>query len=124
MLTSGFYKVLSLAWFLGILYLCSVNPSKLPSINFTFFEIDKLVHIILFGVQAYLIVFSFKLPNRSVYLLAFLLSVGYGVIIEIVQGLFLPLRSFDYADMLADLIGAIVFTLLAIVKNKYTNQIT
>ncbi len=101
------------AWALGILFLCTVNPSSLPSVRFNFvLGTDKLVHFILFGTQALLIILPSKKTFKN-YLYAFVISAGYGAFVEVIQGLFFTNRSFDYADMLANALG--VFTMLLLV---------
>lgn len=94
--------------------LCTINPSNLPSIKFNFkFGIDKVVHFLLFGILALLILIPNYNNCTNGYLLkAFLISSAYGISIEIIQGLFFANRTFDYADMLANTFGALFFTLM------------
>lgn len=116
------YK-LSYLWAVFILLLCTVNPASLPDFDFSFrFGKDKLVHFILFGVQALLIVLAnFGSNGTKHYLWSFFISSVYGIGIEIVQGLFFASRTFDFADMLANCMGAAsvvaVFLLFKLVRS-------
>lgn len=118
---------LSVLWALFALFLCGVNGNSLPKISFELFEIDKLAHMGLFGLQAWIIfyegVWKVKLEDKKqVWKLtwqAFLWSALYGAFIEGLQMTVFVGRSFDWADMLADAIGALsVFALYAWFRPK------
>jgi len=77
---------------------------------------DKWVHIFLFGMLAYL--FCFGLKSFSGDKIRLYLSVGiacllYGIIMEFVQKYFIPNRSFDIGDILADGVGSGIGALIA-----------
>ena len=86
-----------------------------------FFDIphfDKIVHVALFGgiVLFWGGYYAFR-PNRPagwqrLVLLWTLLSIGLGIVLEYVQFYFIPQRSFDRGDIVADAGGAIIATLL------------
>ena len=75
---------------------------------------DKVVHIGLFS----LLVILWSLPLRSrlkekqrlnqVYLLITLVYIVYGIAIEFIQRDFIPHRSFDLFDIVADTLGCVV----------------
>jgi VanZ family protein len=78
----------------------------------TWIKPDKLVHAVLFGMQYFLLYLPFaiqadskKIRDNSLYLA---LSVGvWGMSTEIIQR-FVPGRSFDWADLIADLLGILL----------------
>jgi len=81
---------------------------------------DKVVHILLFGVLALLLLraFLFKQKNSTLKaaLLAFLLTLLYGGFDEWHQG-FTPERTVDVWDWAADILGAaFVFPAIALIK--------
>lgn len=101
----------AILWALFVLFLCGINGSNLPDLHFNFvLGIDKIAHMFLFGIQAWLILkASHKKYNKSFIIYAFyaaIFSSLYGVLIEVLQGLLFVNRTFDYADMLANAIGA------------------
>lgn len=78
---------------------------------------DKLLHVIAFGGVGALSyrLFRFALPKRR-QSLAILWSIGtaclLGASLELIQSR-LPYRSMEFADLLADTIGAVIFVALA-----------
>jgi len=103
------------AWAMMIFILSTANPNAFPDITFNFvFGIDKLVHFLLYAFLALLLILvktRIKFLIHTVYM--FLLSVAYGISIEILQGMFFAGRTFDYADIIANTIGAAIGVLIA-----------
>jgi VanZ family protein len=93
----------ALLWSFLILSACGINGESLPKVSFDF-GIDKVAHFTLFLVQALLI----YLPQKKHFVWAILLSSCYGILIEFMQMTIFVNRSFDYADMLADVFGAMM----------------
>ena len=111
----------AIIWAVCILILCIMNPSKLPSIRVNWdIGPDKFAHFTMFAVMSLSLIIGLqKLEwKKKYYLYAGLISSIYGVIIEIIHGAFLIYRSFDYADMLANTIGAISISILFFIKSK------
>lgn len=99
-------------WALLILGLCGMNGNNIPQISFDF-GIDKIAHFILFGSQSWLILTGIKAHTQKPLSwnqlhLAVVFSIVYGVLIEILQATIFINRTFDFADMLADAIGALL----------------
>lgn len=102
---------LAILWACISLAACGVNGQSLPEISFDLIGIDKLAHFVLFGMQAFLIIHAHqrgrnKIDWRHVHL-AVIIGVVYGVLIEFLQFAVFVNRSYDYADMAADALGAI-----------------
>ena len=82
--------------------------------------LDKWIHIFLFGVMAFLacrvIIKTNKKSekNRLYFILAGLLCIAYGVIMEYVQKYYVPNRSFDVGDIIADSVGSVIGTVYSI----------
>jgi VanZ family protein len=88
------------------------------------FEIDKLVHLILFAVftflwGTYLCEKKFKNELRVLIVLT-LVAAGYGLIMEFYQKYFTE-RNFSILDALADSLGAIIGTLIT-KESPYGNR--
>ncbi|MFT3921535.1 MAG: VanZ family protein [Myxococcales bacterium] len=108
----------ALAWLPAILYTgfiwwLSSQPIKLDGIEHFPFQ-DKGVHFVEYGTLCLTICFAvFRTwPGRGVRaaLAAVLITVGLGLLDELHQA-FVPSRSSDGLDLLADLLGAMVFAL-------------
>ncbi|OJW02973.1 MAG: hypothetical protein BGO52_01300 [Sphingobacteriales bacterium 44-61] len=84
--------------------------------------LDKWIHVFLFGVMAFLAcwaIFKINKKNtrqRSYFIIAGLLCIAYGVIMEYVQKYYVPNRSFDAGDIIADAVGSVLGTVYSIRK--------
>ena len=116
------YLTLSIAWGFFIVYLLIIYSPKLglPS-SFPF--LDKVVHFILFFIQSILItntMYEYSDRNNRIILIAsiiFLLL--FGLIIEI-QQIYLPYRTFEIMDLIANFVGVLFgsFVVIYFRKNK------
>lgn len=115
----------ALLWAFLILVLCTMPVSGVTSIKLLdLLSFDKLAHMLLFALQFWFIAiglvkqykFSYK-RNRAASI-AFLLSVSYGGIIELIQGYLLSGRTMDIMDMIANIIGAIIGWFLFRIFNR------
>lgn len=95
--------------------------SQLPKSNlFGIIYFDKLVHVGCFTLLVWLFYYPFAKSGQSQtaknhYLIKLTLSaIVWGLLTELIQRYFVPGRSFDLMDFVADTIGAILA--LAIVK--------
>ncbi|MBR2200596.1 MAG: VanZ family protein [Bacteroidales bacterium] len=94
------YK-LSIIWALIMLLATTMKPGdEMPKIEIPY--MDKIVHFGIFGVLGFLITYE----KRRADLLTLALCAAFGAAIEVIQS-FLPWRSFEWADMLADTLGAL-----------------
>ena len=100
-------------WTLVIGFLCFMPGSMLPNEGrFAIPQFDKIVHMSLFGGFAFL--WSLYLSNKvsdtkrllRFFFLVFVLANAYGIGIEFVQQCCIPLRDFDEADIIAEILGA------------------
>ncbi len=111
-------KSLTFLWTLLVFYLCLMPQRKIAHIPI--FGIDKLVHVLFFGIFMFLLLFIMK-PNK--WMVSFLIATLFGCLIEGLQYYFTFLgRSGDWKDIIADALGAIIFGYLHyILSNKYKN---
>lgn len=86
---------------------------KFPPLTFLqWLNPDKIIHLILFGVECFLLLKAFcSLPsghlfNRRAALYAMMLSIGYGCVVEILQATVFTNRSGDIRDAIVNAIGA------------------
>ena len=105
-----------IAWFFIVLVLTCLPGDDLPEVNnwFKEYHIDKLVHAGMFTLLAYL--FIYPLAQRGIaaaqkknYFIKIVLAVTlWGLTTELIQKYFIPGRSFDWFDWLADGAGAFI----------------
>ena len=98
-----------------ILILTGLPGSLLPHAK-PILGLDKVVHFLMYAVFAFACVWGYRKQYASrdtaykkrALLLALAVSVAYGGLTELLQEHFVPLRTGDWFDFLADSIGAMV----------------
>lgn len=116
------YFLPALGWALLIASLSTT--SALPSIAWDFLAPDKIGHLVFYAILTGLLFWAmaqgqWRVIHLSKWALvtAVVLASGYGIFLELVQAN-LPHRQFDYADMIANCLGA----LLAVVIYLYSHR--
>ena len=99
----------SLIWALLILIACTCRVQTDSGIDLDIPFLDKVVHFVMYLILGVLFTFEFrritpKYFYKHLYKLL-IICVVYGIFIEVVQ-YFLPWRGFEFADMIADGLGA------------------
>lgn len=109
------YNKAAFAWALLILILCGIPGNNFPRLSFLdWLRPDKIVHLILFGVQSYLFIVGFS--RQTIYTdlskhaqrWGVLLSISYGALVEVLQSTIFIGRSGDVRDAIANAIGALL----------------
>ncbi|WP_035141102.1 VanZ family protein [Flavobacterium daejeonense] len=114
----------ALAWTGNIIYLCLIKASELPQITIPY--IDKYVHAIFHFVFSllwfYAFRFSFKMVHRVKLLsIVFVMSLVFGIAIELFQTYLMVTRNGDAVDVLANSTGALLAILTIQILNKKFN---
>lgn len=106
-----FSTQLYLGWVLFIALITLLPGSSIPNyIDWNFLELDKIIHMTVFTVLTFFGCYHFKSRKKnqkSIVIFSLLLAISYGTIIELLQT-FIPQRGFDYADLTADVVGAVL----------------
>ena len=103
------YNQYSIALFILILLVTLIPGREVPSENMP--HIDKVVHVSLFflftisSIVGFIKQFQLKWINRHACKFAIVFALVLGIVVEILQGAFVPLRAFDPMDMLANTAG-------------------
>lgn len=92
----------SLIWAVVMMVACTIKMQHSVDTGFRIPYLDKMVHFGLFAILGFLISYEKKTANWT----NLVICAGYGLLIEIIQ-IFLPWRSFELADLIADTIGAL-----------------
>ena len=105
----------ALLWSIMIFILLALPGNMLPNENhLTIPNLDKYVHIILFGTFVFLWSLYFAIKNeKKVFpirksLSILIIACLYGTAMEYVQKYFIPNRDFDIYDIAADVLGAVL----------------
>jgi VanZ family protein len=108
----------ALTWLVVVTVLLCLPGSALPKENwFDKIWLDKWIHILLFLIMVYLWCQYISKPGgkksryfRQIAIYFFI----YGIVMELVQKFFIPNRSFDVKDVLADGLGCATGLLISI----------
>lgn len=120
-------SIISVAFIMFITWIIYLANTAQNSI---FFELvasipygDKLGHFCLFGLLTLVVNFAFKLKSYT--LISFNIYVGstvvlFFVLLEELSQYFIPSRTLDITDLLADVVGIITFSLVTRLISNYT----
>lgn len=98
---------ISFGWLLFCTVLLLLPGNEFPTIGlFQKIYLDKWIHLAIFSSLVFLFSFRFQ-KNNSIYWLILFFS-AYGYIIEWIQKLYIPFRSFDVGDIYADVVGCVL----------------
>jgi len=113
--------VFAVIWFLLVTTLLCIPGTRLPKITWQDkIWLDKWVHIFLFMIlvilwsKAYSHTKNTHSDVRKILFKIMVVGCLYGILMEIVQKYFIPFRSFDLGDIIADGIGCAAGYLFAI----------
>lgn len=104
--------VLAVAWTILIFIGCSLPGKDLPAVS-VFDHFDKLVHFVFFFLFSLLWIIALGLGSTKGYFIVVFSCFAYGFFIEWYQINFVPGRSWDVWDGVADGVGGIVGCLFA-----------
>ena len=123
-----------IAWFFVVLTLICIPGYDLPKVDNWMIEInyDKLIHVGIFAVLAFLFMYpiikssAFSKKEKWHYCIKIALAtVVWGYTTEVIQKFFIPGRSYDLTDWLADSLGgisAMIFCKLYFLKTVKTGE--
>lgn len=95
-----------MAWTLLIFILCFLPGSELPDVDIPF--IDKWAHLVLFGVFSFLWLCATPTRDISFLIILLLITVFTGWLVEYIQGHYVPGRTQDDMDTIADSVGGFI----------------
>ena len=101
--------VLGILWSLTILVMCVIPAGNLPDTNISIPYFDKIVHFGIFGILSFILISIFKEQynyKKSIVITLIICSI-YGYVIELLQKYVSSGRSYEFLDVLFDIIGCI-----------------
>lgn len=111
---------LATVWLILITVLLCLPGATLPNKNwFSTIQLDKWIHIGLFGTLVFVWCGAFRerindpLKLKNSFVATCFLAIGYGVLMEFVQDGLIPNRSFDEWDIASDAAGSLAGMFLA-----------
>jgi len=108
---TSYYIIAAIIWLLTTTFLLCLPGNDLPDISWIEqWHVDKLIHITLFFGMVFLFANTIAdYRKRRVWIVWIVIAgVVYGIAMEFVQKYFIPHRSFDVDDMIADAAGCLL----------------
>lgn len=106
----------TILWSLLILYLSSGPGIQLPPSYLDFLGVDKLGHLVFYGIFSFLIAYSLfkstQVIRKKILFNALIFSSFYGICMEIMQYSFFPNRYFEIWDIIANISGSLIGILI------------
>ena len=109
------YKFFPLSWTLFTILMLCIPGSIVPGSGFLSVEnLDKVVHVVIFAMNVLFWGLHYKSADYSsselrwIFVAATVAMIAVGVIMEYVQLYFIPNRSFDSWDIVADIVGSVL----------------
>jgi VanZ family protein len=116
-----YFFVITILYSIALTVLCLIELNGVIEVNISFG--DKIFHslsyIVLTVLWYYTLYYNFKFNKRTALIYAVVLSVIFGIVIEILQGVVTTYRSSDINDVFANGFGSILAALVIVLKNKY-----
>ena len=111
--------IIAVGWLLLVTVLLCIPGTQLPKIKWdSKVLLDKWIHVFLFFLLVWFWCRIYIRNEKKIFITICILAILYGIIMEIVQHYFIPFRSFDVGDMIADAIGSVIAYFVFIKQNK------
>jgi hypothetical protein len=109
------YKFFPLSWTLFTILLLCLPGSMVPGTGiFALKNLDKIIHVMLFGMNVLFWGWHYETSDKEskelkiIFIAATGIMITLGIVMEYVQLYFIPNRSFDGYDILADAVGSVL----------------
>lgn len=114
--------LITIFYSLALTVVCLMSFKKLPDVGVSF--ADKIFHAFTYMILAFLwfstLVFQFKINKIKAIIYASIISIIFGIIIEVLQGALTSTRQADIYDVLANSFGVLIMASLLMLKNRNT----
>jgi VanZ family protein len=114
--------ITTLIYSAALTLVCLVPLNGVIKVNITLG--DKIFHAVTYMILSFLwyLTFYYNLNSSKTkaLLYAMLVSITFGIIIEILQGTVTAYRSADINDVIANTIGVLIMSVVIVIKNKST----
>jgi len=114
---------IALLWTFVIVFFCLIKASNIPDVSMSIPNLDKIVHAFFHFSFTILWFLFFKkhykeANSNKLLIITVLLSISFGIAIEILQELFTTTRKADVFDVLANFSGAMLASGLLLYLKK------
>lgn len=111
-------KHLLIIWTIFVLILLTMPMAPITSdIVDKFDGLDKVAHLLMFGIFSFLMIYAFKDRGQKIFLISAATGILYAALGEFIQS-FLPTRSVSIYDFYAGVIGSLFFVIYYYVRSR------
>ena len=112
--------ILTLLWLFLVLVFSTIPVKGLQTRHLS----DTVIHFVMYGIAAVLFMKDFrsKTSMKKSAVLSIIIASLFGLVIELIQSV-IPWREYSFSDMMANVSGAVFFTLLYILVGYYRKKI-
>ena len=116
-----YFFVITILYSIALTVVCLIDLNGVIEVKFSFG--DKIFHSLSYFVLTVLWYYTFyynlKFNKGKALIYAVVISIIFGIVIEVLQGTVTTYRSSDIIDVFANSFGAILAAVVIAVKNKY-----
>ncbi len=111
------WQFLAISYTIALTIISLINVNDFPKLGVDYE--DKIFHVLAYGLLNLL--WYYTLRNLKIVrpvFMAMVLSLIYGIILEVLQGQLTVTRNLDIIDILANSIGVTIVSLFIVIRNK------
>jgi len=116
-----YFFVITILYSIALTIVCLIDLNGVIEVKISFG--DKIFHLLAYVVLTVLWYYTFfynlKSNKGKALIYAVVISIIFGIVIEVLQGTVTAYRSSDIIDVFANSFGAILAAVVIAVKNKY-----
>ena len=116
-----YFFVITVLYSIALTVVCLIDLNGVIEVKISFG--DKIFHslsyVVLTVLWYYTFYYNFKFNKGKALIYAVVISIIFGIVIEVLQGTVTTYRSSDIIDVYANSLGAILAAVVIGIKNKY-----
>lgn len=113
--------VLTIIYSVALTYVSLVKLNHVPDIGVSFG--DKIFHFLAYSLLTFLwfgtFLFKFNFKEKKAITYAAIISIIFGIVIEVLQEVLTTYRAMDIYDVIANTSGVLLTVLVIVLKKKY-----
>ena len=116
-----YFFVITILYSIALTVVCLIDLNGVIEVKISFGDkiFHSLAYVVLTALWYYTFYYNLKFNKGKALINAVVISIIFGIVIEVLQGTVTTYRSSDINDVFANSFGAILAAVVIAVKNKY-----
>ena len=116
-----YFFVITILYSIALTVVCLIDLNGVIEVKISFGDkiFHSLAYVVLTALWYYTFYYNLKFNKGKALIYAVVISIIFGIVIEVLQGTVTTYRSSDIIDVFANSFGAILAAVVIAVKNKY-----